>query len=241
LTHPLHGSGKSVKQTDGDTIVKELSKQGFIVEFPCSGGKFSWSKIGVSQLGEKLVEGKTTFKIRTRVEEEEKKKESKEADPLRGILLEIRKKIANKEEIGPYLVFGEAILVDLMTRKPTNLTELLEIEKLLPSRIAASGVIILNAIRGYQKMDPLNELDELEITNYKSKKSTVSIVKPVVEKVFDLDDDDDDDFWGDLNEEDITIGKIETRVVPEKPSFKIVQKTKKQFLNFDDYSFQSPE
>lgn len=67
-------------------------------------------------------------------------------DPLFEILRKIRKEIADREKVPPFVVFSDKSLKDMCVRKPKNSTQFLEVSGVGESKLEKYGKTFIEAI-----------------------------------------------------------------------------------------------
>ena len=99
--------------------------------------------LAISDLGKEVLLGKHTVQ---RKQARIIKAQVEANDPLFEVLRQIRKEIADREKVPPFVVFSDKSLKDMCLRKPKNSTQFLEVSGVGESKLEKYGKTFIDAI-----------------------------------------------------------------------------------------------
>jgi ATP-dependent DNA helicase RecQ len=146
-----YGIGLEYSSAEWLSIVRQLIHRGYLIQDIAA---FSVLKLTPQAL--KLLRAEETLELaRPRVQEKPAKKKKKSGpvadlseDDLRlfETLRELRKQLASEQGVPPYVIFGDAALVEMSIERPTNEEEFLEINGVGQVKLERHGATFLEAI-----------------------------------------------------------------------------------------------
>jgi len=146
-----YGIGMEHSSVEWLSIVRQLIHRGYLIQDIAA---FSVLKLTPQAL--RLLRAEETLELaRPRVEEKLKKKKRKsgpvadlsDADlRLFETLRELRKHLAEEKGVPPYVIFGDAALVEMSRERPANEAEFLEINGVGQVKLERHGSVFLEAI-----------------------------------------------------------------------------------------------
>ncbi|HUO82306.1 MAG TPA: DNA helicase RecQ [Gammaproteobacteria bacterium] len=132
------------------SIVRQLIHRGYLEQDIAA-----WSVLKLTQRAGALLRGEETLELaRPRIREKAKKKKlPRSAAPLEPAELEVfeslralRKRLADEQGVPPYVVFGDASLVEMSRNKPATAAEFLEITGVGQVKLERYGQIFMRAL-----------------------------------------------------------------------------------------------
>lgn len=146
-----YGIGLEFSSAEWVSIVRQLIHRGYLVQDIAT---FSVLKLTPQAL--KLLRAEETLELaRSRVQEKRPKKKRKPGpvaelceDDLRlfETLREVRKQLAVEQGVPPYVIFGDAALVEMSRERPSNEDEFLEINGVGQVKLDRHGKVFLETI-----------------------------------------------------------------------------------------------
>jgi ATP-dependent DNA helicase RecQ len=146
-----YGIGLEYSAAEWMTIVRQLIHRGYLLQDIAS---FSVLKLTPAAL--QLLRAEESLELaRPRVQEKTVKKKRKAGpvaelseDDLRlfETLREVRKQLATEQGVPPYVIFGDAALVEMSRERPSNEEEFLEINGVGQVKLERHGAIFLETI-----------------------------------------------------------------------------------------------
>lgn len=197
------GSCEDVSSEVLDLVLREAMINGYIDK--------NIEKLGVLKLtkkGKSFIKTPTSFNISVPDEDDDEQVEEVKSsgssggatDPqLFSILKDLRKKLAKKLDLPPYVIFQEQSLQDMATFYPITLTELQNISGVGQNKAQKFGTEFVKVIDEYVKENEIERPEDIRIRTVPNKsKLKVSIVQLIDRKVslediantFDLDFDE---------------------------------------------------
>jgi ATP-dependent DNA helicase RecQ len=144
-----YGIGKEYSQAQWLSIVRQLIHQGYLVQDMAA---FSVLKLA-APAASVLRAGESVELARPRIKEQARKKPTgvqQELGPADAQLFErlraLRKRLADERGVPPYVIFGDATLLEMSHRRPVTLDELLEITGVGQVKLERHGEDFLAAI-----------------------------------------------------------------------------------------------
>jgi ATP-dependent DNA helicase RecQ len=144
-----YGIGLEYTQAEWLSIVRQLIHRGHLVQ---DIAKFSVLKL--TPAASQLLRGEESLQLaRPRVKEKPVKKTAARAMDLSSGDLQLfeelralRKRLADEAGVPPYVIFGDATLVEMSRRRPANETELLDINGVGQVKLGRYGTAFLQVI-----------------------------------------------------------------------------------------------
>lgn len=147
-----YGLGSDRSEQEWTSIIRQLIHHGYLVQDIAN-----YSVLKLTEAARPLLRGEHGLQLaRPRIHEQLKKKRPR-MDALQGPydellfdqLRELRKRIADAQGVPPYIVFGDATLVQMARDKPTDAAGLLNIIGVGQHKLAKYGSEFLNSIALY--------------------------------------------------------------------------------------------
>ncbi len=147
-----YGLGSDRSEQEWTSIIRQLIHHGYLVQDIAN-----YSVLKLTEAARPLLRGEHGLQLaRPRIHEQLKKKRPR-MDALQGPydellfdqLRELRKRIADEQGVPPYIVFGDATLVQMARDKPTDAAGLLDIIGVGQHKLAKYGSEFLNSIALY--------------------------------------------------------------------------------------------
>ena len=146
-----YGIGQEFSAAEWVSIVRQLIHRGYLIQDIAT---FSVLKLTPQALN--LLRAEETLELaRPRVQEKHRKKKRKAGpvaelceDDLRlfETLREVRKQLAMEQGVPPYVIFGDAALVEMSRERPSNEDEFLEINGVGQVKLERHGKVFLETI-----------------------------------------------------------------------------------------------
>jgi ATP-dependent DNA helicase RecQ len=144
-----YGIGQEYSQAEWTSIVRQLIHRGYLVQDIAA-----WSVLKLTQPALKLLRGEETIELaRPRIKEKAPRKPKGAAlelgaDDLRlfETLREVRKELAVKQGVPPYVIFGDATLMEMSRERPSNEAEFLTINGVGQVKLERHGTTFMEAI-----------------------------------------------------------------------------------------------
>ena len=176
---PTYGLMKELTEKQIVELINILIAEGYLF---LTEGQFPIIKLGNRSLN--VLKGKEEVKLKVK----EKTAAVKKDDGLFQILRELRKELAQKESIPPYLIFSDRTLQELCTYLPETEEEMLEIKGIGVQKWERYGQIFLQGIIRYKKENNIKKAASIhldEMSNH-SKLEIDKNDKPSHELTFEL-------------------------------------------------------
>jgi len=146
-----YGIGKALTSEDWRSYILQFLHHGIIDIAYDRGGVLKLTQDGKRVLeGEKKIELVSTALLEARAAEQlesaKKKRERIFTDPVAKALRELRRGLATREEVPPYVIFSDATLLELSTDLPENTEELLGVNGIGQKKASKYGKDILGTI-----------------------------------------------------------------------------------------------
>ncbi len=147
-----YGLGSDRSEQEWTSIIRQLIHHGYLVQDIAS-----YSVLKLTDAARPLLRGEQSLSLaKPRIRELTKKKRPR-ADAAHGPydellfdqLRELRKRIADEQGVPPYIVFGDASLIQMARDKPTDEAELLNITGVGQHKLNKYGSDFLNSIALY--------------------------------------------------------------------------------------------
>ena len=142
-------------------FINTLVSHGFLEIKENLGSRGSFPTISLNSQSSKVLKGE----IKVQFKEVKIAKEVRNKNELFGILSDLRKTIAVKEKIAPYMVFGDSTLLSMANTYPTHEDELLNISGVGQIKYEKYGQDFISAIEQYM-VD--NKIDKSKLEEDKS-------------------------------------------------------------------------
>ncbi len=147
-----YGIGADKSEAEWTSIIRQLIHHGFLEQDIAS-----YSVLKLTQAARPLLRGEQTLELaRPRIKEKIKKTKRPAAHaqgPYDEALFEelraLRKRLADAEGKPPYIVFGDATLIQMARHKPLDEAALLAISGVGQAKLEKYGAAFLDAIAGY--------------------------------------------------------------------------------------------
>jgi ATP-dependent DNA helicase RecQ len=147
----------------------------------------------VSPAGEAFLANPQPFKIRINHNYEKQAAdevhESVNAKPaaldtvLLNILKDLRKKVAKRKNIPPFVVFQDPSLNDMATQYPVNLEELSKVQGVSPGKASRYGAEFVEVIAKYVEEHDIDRPSEFVVRSVVNKSTKVAIIQAVDKKI----------------------------------------------------------
>lgn len=145
-SNSCYGMLANKSQTQIRSIIQHLLLQGFLQQ--------SEDKYAVLRLGQRLLSEDESLIMRL-VKDEEKAVKSTVRMPmdqnLFDVLREVRKELARKAKVPPYIIFSDKTLQDMSEKKPSSKEEMLMVSGVGEVKYERYGRVFLESIQEYQK------------------------------------------------------------------------------------------
>ncbi|MGB5540324.1 MAG: DNA helicase RecQ [Gammaproteobacteria bacterium] len=147
-----YGLGSDRSEQEWTSIIRQLIHHGYLVQDIAS-----YSVLKLTEAARPLLRGEQTLRLaKPRIRARTKKKRSR-VDAAHGPYDELlfdqlrvlRKRLADEQGVPPYIVFGDASLVQMAREKPTEAAELLNITGVGQHKLEKYGSEFLDAIALY--------------------------------------------------------------------------------------------
>ena len=147
-----YGLGSDRSEQEWTSIIRQLIHHGYLVQDIAS-----YSVLKLTEAARPLLRGEQTLRLaKPRIRARTKKKRSR-VDAAHGPYDELlfdqlrvlRKRLADEQGVPPYIVFGDASLVQMAREKPTDAAELLNITGVGQHKLEKYGSEFLDAIALY--------------------------------------------------------------------------------------------
>lgn len=135
------------------TFINTLVSHGFLEIKENPGSRGSFPTICLNKQSLKVLKGE----IKVEFKEVKVAKESRNKNELFEVLSDLRKAIAVKEKIAPYMVFGDATLLSMANTYPTTEEEILNISGIGQVKYEKYGQSFINAIETYMADKNINK------------------------------------------------------------------------------------
>ena len=142
-------------------FINTLVSHGFLEIKENLGSRGSFPTISLNSQSSKVLKGE----IKVQFKEVKIAKEVRNKNELFGILSDLRKTIAVKEKIAPYMVFGDSTLLSMANTYPTHEDELLNISGVGQIKYEKYGQDFISAIEQYMVY---NKIDKSTLEEDKS-------------------------------------------------------------------------
>jgi ATP-dependent DNA helicase RecQ len=152
-----YGIGSALGQDEWGSIIRQLVHLGYVEQ-----DMARYSVLRLTEAARPVLRGEQTLTLaRARVRPVSAKKAKKGAEMVRGgqvkndglfqALRALRKEIANREGVPPFVVFGDATLTEMAARQPRDAGELLQISGVGQHKLGKYGVEFLRVISGFNE------------------------------------------------------------------------------------------
>jgi len=150
-----YGIGSSLGQDEWGSIIRQLVHLGYLEQ-----DMARYSVLRLTEAARPLLRGEQTITLaRPRIRPVSSKKAKKvrmagpgglgKNDGLFQVLRTLRKEIAGREGVPPFVVFGDATLTEMAARRPTNAEELLSVSGVGKHKLGKYGTEFLQVIAGF--------------------------------------------------------------------------------------------
>ena len=151
------GIGKSLSQTQWSSIFRQLVASGFL-----ESSSESYGGLNLTESARPILRGETEVWLRPdtgatsrKVSKVERSSRAKDAyieaenEPLWHILKTKRTELARSQNIPPYLIFHDSTLLEILNRRPQNLTEMSHISGVGQAKLERYGDEFLQVIKEF--------------------------------------------------------------------------------------------
>jgi len=147
------GIGQDKNEQEWTSIIRQLIHHGYLVQDIAS-----FSVLKLTGAARPLLRGEQTLELaRPRIRESSRKKKGPRdaagQGPYDEVLFEelrtVRKRLADEQGVPPYIVFGDATLIQMARDKPVDERALLAISGVGEHKLGKYGADFLDAIAGY--------------------------------------------------------------------------------------------
>ena len=142
---PTYGTGAHQTADEWGSLARQLVHLGYLTQDVTSYFALKLTPMTRSV----LREGQTLLLVRPRIRLKKESKKRKGDRPTGGLfekLRALRKRLADDAGVPPFVVFGDATLVDMVAKKPKNLTELRSVTGVGEVKLAKYGDVFLEAL-----------------------------------------------------------------------------------------------
>jgi ATP-dependent DNA helicase RecQ len=150
-----YGIGADLSDAEWSSIIRQLIHRGYLLQDVAN-----YSVLRLTPDARPLLRGEETLELaRPRVREKKAKTPRSAAGlgPTDAGLFEhlraLRKRLADEQGVPPYVVFGDATLVELAQRRPDSEAAMLDVTGVGQVKLERYGRTFLDAIRDYQPED----------------------------------------------------------------------------------------
>lgn len=159
----------------------------------------NYGLLKITNAGREFMESKKKFTLVLNFEKEENEGEDTEInsinagsnglvgggdDVLVSLLLKLRKKIADKENLPPYVIFQEPSIIDMSIQYPVTIDELINIQGVGKGKAERYGEKFIKLIAAYVEDNAIERPDDLVVRSVVDKsKNKVSIITSIDRKV----------------------------------------------------------
>lgn len=141
---PEYSAGKAYSKDEWRSFIRELIRLGYLARE--SG---TYPVLTVGEAGQELlaagVDNEEVYLTRTK--EVKKDRQEEPPDPLFLRLKALRREIADRERIAPYMIFSDATLREMVAVQPTTDAEFLSIKGVGAAKLKRFGPIFMEALR----------------------------------------------------------------------------------------------
>lgn len=147
-----YGIGGDKSEQDWTSLIRQLIHHGYLVQDIAN-----YSVLKLTEAARPLLRGELTLELaRPRIREQVKKKRPR-VDPAQGPydealfdhLRAVRKRLADEQGVPPYIVFGDATLIQMARDRPLDESALLDIVGVGQHKLEKYGRAFLDAIAEY--------------------------------------------------------------------------------------------
>ena len=169
-----YGIGADVSKDDWSAYFRDLIGQGFLAERT----EGPYSTIVLTEKSEDVLKGNTAvelFKITAKEEKKQSLVSGVQHDYFKDLFADlktVRTKIAKGENVPPYVVFSDAVLVELATFLPQNEYEMRRISGIGDLKLEKYGADFLEIIKDYCEINNLQSRINLKEPKREPKKRT---------------------------------------------------------------------
>jgi ATP-dependent DNA helicase RecQ len=136
------GAGKEWKNNEWIELITQMTQQGvFSIAYD------DGHKLKVTDYAKEILKGKTIELISNQKINLTCEKKHSNYDQLFEKLRQLRKKIADAERVPPFVIFSDAVLKALATKRPTNEADFLAIDGIGPRKWALYGKQFIEVLR----------------------------------------------------------------------------------------------
>lgn len=144
---PTYGILRSMNAKEIANFIEFLIAEKLII---VNNGQFP--TLAISDAGRDVLLGKHTV---LRKEARIIQSTIEQNDPLFEVLRQIRREIAEREKVPPFVVFSDKSLKDMCIRQPKNSTQFLEVSGVGESKLEKYGKTFIDAIQNYLTKQPI--------------------------------------------------------------------------------------
>jgi ATP-dependent DNA helicase RecQ len=151
-----HGIGADLSEPEWTSIIRQLIHRGYL-----SQDVSNYSVLRLTPAARPLLRGEESLELarpRVRQKKAATPKSAAGLDPAEAALFDhlrgLRKRLADEQGVPPYVVFGDATLVELARRRPATEQELLDVTGVGQVKLERYGKTFLDAIRDFRADHP---------------------------------------------------------------------------------------
>jgi len=190
--HPLFGSGSDTDEIKWNSIIRQCIIQNLIIKEIENYGVLKISKEGKSFLQKPqditMVEPKK-FDTSGAVQMAGNPKGGGAADEeLFEILKELRKEVAQEEDLPPYVIFSEVSLQDMATQYPISMEELTNITGVGQGKAEKFGQVFIETIKEYVEENEIERPDDFIVKSVVNKSGLKVYIIQSVDRKLPLED-----------------------------------------------------
>ncbi|KAF0220799.1 MAG: ATP-dependent DNA helicase [Geobacteraceae bacterium] len=147
-----YGIGRELSQDAWGSLIRQLVHLGYLEQ-----DMANYSVLRLTPVARPLLRGEVTLTLaRPRVKAVAPKKEPKKGrggldydEKLFQALRSLRKQLADEQQVPPFVVFGDATLVEMAAYRPMDAEALLRINGVGKHKLGRYGAVFLEVIRGF--------------------------------------------------------------------------------------------
>ena len=152
-----YGIGREISQDAWGSLIRQLVHLGYLDQ-----DMGNYSVLRLTSRARPLLRGEERLTLaRPRVRPIPAKKQAKRGreglpydEALFQELRELRKRLADEQQVPPFVVFSDATLVEMAARRPTNAEELAQISGVGKHKLGRYGPVFLQLLQGFRSDAP---------------------------------------------------------------------------------------
>lgn len=158
------GIGKALQEQQWHSLYRQLIARGLVaVDFDSMGA------LKLTDVSRPVLRGEQTLMLREDVAPEKTKGAKTRAkaitgSPLWEALRAKRKEIADAQDVPPYVIFHDATLIEMMTKRPANLKQMAAVSGVGARKLELYGEQFLEVLTAFPNQPDLNFTDTVNTT-----------------------------------------------------------------------------